>query len=87
MSLGSAILVEAVFSRPGVGSMIMKAILARDYQLVQAGVLVLALSVVAMNTLIDFAYLADRSAAARRMSNWRPLRRRTAGLHHGAPCC
>ena len=57
LSLGSAILVEAVFSRPGLGSTIMKAILARDYQLVQAGVLVLALAVVAVNTLIDLAYL------------------------------
>ncbi len=57
LSLGSAILVEAVFSRPGIGSMILKAILARDYQLVQAGVLVLALAVVAMNTVIDIAYL------------------------------
>jgi ABC-type dipeptide/oligopeptide/nickel transport system permease component len=47
-----------VFSRPGLGSTILKAIQARDYQLVQAGVLVLALSVVVVNALIDLAYLA-----------------------------
>ncbi|WP_158741932.1 ABC transporter permease [Acidisphaera sp. L21] len=58
LSLGSAILVEAVFSRPGLGSTILKGILARDYQLVQAGVLVLALAVVVVNSLIDVAYLA-----------------------------
>ena len=55
-ALGSAILVEVVFSRPGIGTMILKAVSARDYQLVQAGVLVLAVSVVAINTLLDMAY-------------------------------
>lgn len=55
-SLGNAILVEAVFSRPGLGSTILKAILARDYQLVQAGVLVLAAAVVLLNTLLDLVY-------------------------------
>ena len=55
-SLGNAILVEAVFSRPGLGSTILKAILARDYQLVQAGVLVLAASVVLLNTILDLVY-------------------------------
>ena len=55
-SLGSAILVEAVFSRPGMGSMILKAIFARDYQLVQAGVMVLAFAVVLINTSLDIVY-------------------------------
>jgi peptide/nickel transport system permease protein len=55
-SLGNAILVEAVFSRPGLGSTILKAILARDYQLVQAGVLVLAAAVVVLNTALDLLY-------------------------------
>ena len=55
-SLGSAILVEAVFSRPGLGSMILKAVFARDYQLVQAGVLVLAGAVVLVNTTLDVVY-------------------------------
>ncbi|WP_431285690.1 ABC transporter permease [Humitalea sp. 24SJ18S-53] len=57
-SLGNAILVEAVFSRPGLGSTILKAILARDYQLVQAGVLVLAAAVVVLNTVLDLVYSA-----------------------------
>ena len=55
-SLGSAILVEAVFSRPGLGSMILKAVFARDYQLVQAGVFVLASAVVLVNTTLDIVY-------------------------------
>jgi peptide/nickel transport system permease protein len=55
-SLGNAILVEAVFSRSGVGSTMLKAILARDYQLVQAGVLALAAGVVIVNTVLDVVY-------------------------------
>lgn len=55
-SLGNAILIEAVFSRPGVGSTMLKAILARDYQLVQAGVLALAAGVVVTNAILDVAY-------------------------------
>lgn len=57
-SLGNAILVEVVFSRPGLGTTILKAILARDYQLVQAGVLVLATAVVLLNTALDLLYAA-----------------------------
>jgi peptide/nickel transport system permease protein len=55
-SLGNAILIEAVFSRPGVGSTMLKAILARDYQLVQAGVLALATGVVVTNAVLDISY-------------------------------
>ena len=55
-AFGNAILIEVVFSRPGVGSTLMKAILARDYQLVQAGVLVLAAIVVVINVSLDVAY-------------------------------
>jgi peptide/nickel transport system permease protein len=57
-SLGSAILIEVVFSRPGVGTTILKAVSARDYQLVQAGVLVLAVVVVLVNTALDLLYAA-----------------------------
>jgi peptide/nickel transport system permease protein len=57
-SLGNAILVEMVFSRPGLGSTIMKAVLARDYQLVQAGLLVLAAAVVLVNATCDLLYVA-----------------------------
>jgi ABC-type dipeptide/oligopeptide/nickel transport system permease component len=55
-SLGNAILIEAVFSRPGVGSTMLKAILARDYQLVQAGVLALAAGVVFTNAVLEVSY-------------------------------
>ena len=55
-SLGNAILVEVVFSRPGLGSTVLKAIFARDYQLVQAGVLILATGVVLINVTLDLLY-------------------------------
>ena len=55
-ALGNAILVEVVFSRPGIGSTIMKAVLSRDYQLVQAGLLLLATAVVLVNTGFDILY-------------------------------
>lgn len=55
-ALGNAILVEVVFSRPGIGSTVLKAILARDYQLVQAGVLLLAAGVVLINVTLDILY-------------------------------
>ncbi|MFM9847346.1 MAG: ABC transporter permease [Hyphomicrobiaceae bacterium] len=56
LAFGNAILIEVVFSRPGVGSTLLKAILARDYQLVQAGVLVLAAVVVIVNVSLDVIY-------------------------------
>jgi len=55
-SFGNAILIEVVFSRPGLGSMLMKAIQARDYQLVQAGVLIIAAAVVVANAALDVLY-------------------------------
>lgn len=52
-AIGNAILVEFVFARSGLGSLILRAVSSRDYQLVQAGILVLAISVVVVNTLLD----------------------------------
>ena len=56
VSIGNAILVEVVFARPGLGSLIIKATFSRDYQLLQAGLLVLAVSVVLVNFVIDLLY-------------------------------
>lgn len=55
-AIGNAILVEAVFSRSGLGSIILRGVSSRDYQLVQAGVLILAIFVVAVNISLDVAY-------------------------------
>jgi peptide/nickel transport system permease protein len=41
--LGSTVTVEALFARPGVGTMLVDAVIARDYPVVQGAVLLLAL--------------------------------------------
>lgn len=54
--MGGALFVEVIFSRPGMGSFIYNAINARNYPMVQAGVLVIAFMFVAANLIADFAY-------------------------------
>lgn len=54
--LGGAVVVEEIFSVPGVGRMLLNAILQRDYALVQGTVLVIALLFVALNIVIDLLY-------------------------------
>lgn len=54
--LGGAILTETVFSWPGLGSMMVRAIQARDYPLVQGGVLFIASTFVLVNLLVDMVY-------------------------------
>ena len=54
--LGGAILVEVVFSWPGLGLMIINGVLQRDFPVVQAGVLVVALSYVLVNLAVDVLY-------------------------------
>jgi ABC-type dipeptide/oligopeptide/nickel transport system permease component len=58
--LSGAIIIEHVFSRPGLGTTLLDAILERNYPVVQGSVLVIAGIYVAVNTLVDLAYgLAD----------------------------
>jgi peptide/nickel transport system permease protein len=54
--LGGAILTETVFAWPGVGSLMIQGILARDFPLVQGCVLVVALSFVLVNLAVDLLY-------------------------------
>ena len=49
-------MVEKIFSRPGVGTFLIEAIVARDFPQVQAVVLLTALIFVIINMLIDIAY-------------------------------
>ncbi|MDI3269964.1 MAG: ABC transporter permease [Bacillota bacterium] len=58
--LGGAVLVEMVFSWPGIGLLMVNAILARDFPVVQGAVLVVATAYVLTNLLVDVLYsLAD----------------------------
>lgn len=54
--LSGSVVTETVFAWPGVGRLIVQAINNRDYPLVQAGVLVVALLFVLANLAVDIAY-------------------------------
>lgn len=54
--LGGAVLVEAVFSIPGIGKLLVDAIFERDYPVVQATMIFIAVSFVIVNLLTDVAY-------------------------------
>ena len=53
---GGALLVEVVFAIPGLGRTMQMAVSGRDYAVVQGGVLVTALLVVAINIIVDIVY-------------------------------
>lgn len=54
--LGGAIFVEVIFDRPGLGTLMFNAIGSRDYPIVRAGALVIALLFVLANLLADISY-------------------------------
>ncbi|MDR7463339.1 MAG: ABC transporter permease [Armatimonadota bacterium] len=60
--LGGAVITESVFAWPGVGRLVVEAILARDFPVVQGTVLVIALGFVLVNLIVDvlYAYLDPR---------------------------
>ena len=54
--LGGAVVIETVFTWPGVGLFTIQAISNRDYPVVQASVLILATAVVLINLAVDLLY-------------------------------
>ena len=54
--LAGAVIVETVFSRPGLGRLIVGAILSKDFPLVQGTVLFVATAYVLINVVVDVAY-------------------------------
>ena len=54
--LAGAVIVETVFSRPGLGRLIVGGILSKDFPLVQGTVLFVATAYVLINVLVDIAY-------------------------------
>jgi peptide/nickel transport system permease protein len=54
--LGGAIIIESVFSWPGVGGMMLDGISNRDYAVVQGGLLLLVLIFIVINLLVDLTY-------------------------------
>ncbi len=54
--LGGAVVTETVFAWPGIGRLVVQSILARDFPVVQAAVLILAVTFVVVNLLTDLLY-------------------------------
>ncbi len=56
VAMGGAILTETIFSWPGIGKWMIDAISRRDYQVVQGGLLLIALVVMIVNLVVDLLY-------------------------------
>jgi len=54
--LGGAVIIEAVFGWPGLGSLILEAVYGRDYTLVQSGVLLTSMIFISLNLIVDLLY-------------------------------
>jgi peptide/nickel transport system permease protein len=54
--LGGTVIVEFIFLQPGVGSLLLDAVLLRDYTLIQGAVLFFAAVIVVANLLVDLSY-------------------------------
>jgi peptide/nickel transport system permease protein len=56
MILAGSVLIETVFSIPGVGRLMVTSIFGQDYVVVQAVTLVISVSILLMNLLVDLSY-------------------------------
>jgi len=54
--LGGAVVTETIFGWPGMGIMLVRAVLGRDYPLVQATILIVSTLIVLINLLADISY-------------------------------
>lgn len=55
-AIGGSVVIEQVFALPGIGRMVVQAILARDYPLVQGTMLIFGFTFVLINLLVDVLY-------------------------------
>jgi peptide/nickel transport system permease protein len=55
-AIGGSVVIEQVFALPGIGRLVVQAILARDYPLVQGVMLIYGFTFVAINLAVDLAY-------------------------------
>ena len=52
-----AMLTETIFSWPGMGMLIVKAVTNRDYAMIQGTVVIVAIVFIVVNLLVDLAYM------------------------------
>jgi peptide/nickel transport system permease protein len=55
--VGGSVVIEAVFARPGIGDMMLRAIYSRDFPVLQGCMFVLALAIILGNIIADLAYV------------------------------
>ena len=56
--IANAVIIEVIFSWPGIGSLMVDAITNRDYAVVEAAILAMTVSYIVMNLLVDVVYFA-----------------------------
>jgi len=54
--LGGAVVIEVVFARPGLGTIVVQSILKRDIPVIQGGILLIAAIFVIVNLVVDVSY-------------------------------
>ena len=54
--VGGSVVVETIFTIPGIGSLAVTAVYARDYPMVQGITFVFGLSVILINLITDYTY-------------------------------
>ncbi len=54
--IGGSVVIEAVFARPGIGDMMLRAIYSRDFPVLQGCMFVLTLAIILSNILADLTY-------------------------------
>jgi len=79
-----AILTESIFSWPGIGKWLVSSITARDYPVIQAGVLFIATFIVMINIAVDFLYTLVDPRMAQEMKRPRPIKNKPKGKDQGA---
>ena len=54
--IGGSVITESIFAWPGLGRLLVRSVYARDYPVVEAGVFVIAIFLIIINTLVDLSY-------------------------------
>ena len=79
-------IIEQIFSLPGIGSLLIGSITTRDYAIIQLATLIFALLVVVVNLIADLAYRRARSAGVARRDDARAhVRTGAAGRTRARP--
>jgi peptide/nickel transport system permease protein len=54
--ISGSVVIESVFSVPGIGSLLGSAVLRRDYPMIQGGLLLVATALLVLNLIVDVLY-------------------------------